>query len=91
MLAVPPAANCCSEVTVIDFSSCRDFSAALRSSVFFLFDSDIRLLSSLASIEEVIVPNRPRRFEDALGPISPFRAEDVVDRRHLGQKPGLAI
>jgi hypothetical protein len=44
-----PAASCCSEVVGSDFRSWSDLSAAVRSSVFFRFASEERLLNSLAS------------------------------------------
>lgn len=50
-----PAASCCSEVVGRPFSSDKDFSAAVRRSVFLRFASETSIVSSLASTIALIV------------------------------------
>lgn len=57
-ISIVPAASCCSEVDGRDLSSWRDFSAALRRSLFFRLASVARVVSSLASSVELIAKGK---------------------------------
>lgn len=56
-----PAESWASDVLDNDLRSCRDFSAAVRSSVFLRFESEIRFPNSAARIWAVMLSEEPIR------------------------------